>query len=73
MSALPPIADIPQSFDQLIRAIEQRRRDGEANQFRCFEVDYEFECGGLFDRNFTGLDTGEDLFDINREASKEFA
>src|SRR5579862_302388 len=35
------------SFDDLIRAAEQRRRDGETKRLRRFEVDYQLDFGGL--------------------------
>jgi hypothetical protein len=37
-------------FDQLIGTGEQHRRDGEAQRFRRFHVDREFEFGRLLDR-----------------------
>src|SRR5215470_3147361 len=53
--AAPPRIDRRRALDDLIRAQQQRGRDGEAERLGGFEVDDEFELGGLFDRKIGGL------------------
>jgi hypothetical protein len=42
-------------LDHLIRSLEERRRDRQAKRLGGFEVDQEFELGGLFDGKVGGL------------------
>jgi hypothetical protein len=73
MSALGQKRTLGRLFDDLVGAGDECRRDGEANRFRCFEVDCQLECAGLLDRNFAWLFAGDDLLDVNRQAAKEFS
>jgi|SRR5260370_1423820 len=52
-------------FDHLIRTGDQRRRHGEAECPRSFEVDHQFELGGLNDRQLGRLFALEDSADID--------
>src|SRR5262249_19132985 len=54
------------SFDDLIRPQQQRRRDREAEGFGGLDVDDEFELGGLLYGQVGGLRALEDLFDEGR-------
>ena len=56
-------------LNDLIRPQEQRRRDGEAERLRGFEVDDQFELRGLLDWQVGGLGTMQDLDDIGRSLS----
>jgi len=73
MSAKGQKRTLGRLFDDLVGAGDKCRRDGEANRFRCFEVDCQLECAGLLDRNFAWLFAGDDLLDVNRQAAKEFS
>jgi hypothetical protein len=42
-------------FDYLVGGREQRRRNGEAERLRCFEVDYKFKRGRRLDRKIAGF------------------
>src|SRR5207249_2756523 len=53
------------SFDHLVGAGEQRRRNLEADAPRGSQVDHEFELRGLDDRQIGGLGTFEDATGIN--------
>ena len=49
------IAKPPDSFDDFVGSREQFRRNGEAERFRCFEIDGQFEFGRLNYRQVGGL------------------
>src|SRR5262245_29299124 len=51
------------SFDNLVGAGEQRRRDGESHCLRRDRVDDEVEFGGLLNWNFTCLRSAQNLVD----------
>jgi hypothetical protein len=56
---VPIATDAPQQmtflFDHLVGKCKQRWRHGEAECFRCFEVDYEFKRGRRLDRKIAGF------------------
>src|SRR5437870_10056370 len=57
---LPPVA----SFNDLIRAPQQRRRDREAERPGGLEVDHQLVLGRLFDWEFRGLAALENLLHV---------
>src|SRR5262249_14294798 len=58
-------------LDHVVGSGEQRRRDGEAERFRCLEVDDQLELGRLLHRQSAGLRAFEDAVDIGRGAAEE--
>src|SRR5262247_4141899 len=59
------------SFDHLIRPLQERRRDREAESLGGLEVDDQLELNGLFDRKVGGFGALQDLVDIGRGAAEE--
>src|SRR5262245_52026575 len=59
VSLLPPSRVT--SFDHLVGAGEQRRRNIDAERLGCVEIDQQLEPGWLFDRQVCGLRTLENL------------
>src|SRR5438128_12330458 len=57
---LPPVA----SFNDLIRAPQQRRRDHEAERPGGLEVDHQLVLGRLFDWEFRGLGALENVIPV---------
>src|SRR6266849_8061409 len=55
-------------FDHLIRPLQERLRDREAEGFRRREVDDELKFGGLLHRQIGGLGALEDLVDVDGQA-----
>src|SRR5437899_7711746 len=64
---LPPVA----SFNDLIRAPQQRRRDHEAERPGGLEVDHQLVLGRLFDWEFRGLGALENLVHVGGGAPKQ--
>jgi hypothetical protein len=52
------------SFDDLVSAGEDGRRDCQAERIRGFEVNHEFEFGGLIDWNISWFNATKDLVHI---------
>jgi hypothetical protein len=50
-----PNSEVACSFDHLVRAGEQHRREGEAELFCRLQVDQELELGGLINRHVARL------------------
>src|ERR1700738_5060594 len=59
------------SFDQPIRAHEQRWRHVEPERLCCLEVDHKFEFRGLLDWQITRLGALENLVDKGRHATED--
>src|SRR5438132_1952197 len=58
------------SFDDLVSAGEDRRRDREAKRFGGVEVDDQLEGGGLLDRQIGRLGALEDPSGVNADLAK---
>ena len=56
-----PTSGHPGSLDDLVRASEQRLRDGEAKHLGGFEIDNQLQIPGLLDREVSRLGTPENL------------
>src|SRR5215831_17487673 len=67
----PCHAAILQSSDHVVRAQQQRLRDGESERLRRPEVDHQLELRWLLDRQLGGLGTLEDLVSEARELAIE--
>ena len=50
-----PIADIPSSFDHLVRTRLHRRKHVDAERFGRLQIDVELDFGGLLDRQVGGF------------------
>ena len=57
------------SFNHLIRPLQERLRDRQAEGLGSFEVDDQLELGGLLDGEVAGLRSFEDLVDVARCAT----
>jgi hypothetical protein len=55
------VASFVSLFDHLIRTVQERRRDRQAEGFGGLEVDHEVEFGRLLDGQVGGLGALEDL------------
>src|SRR5580704_11734888 len=69
MSDMPPCPKSTRSrhellFDHLVSAGEQRRRYGKAKCLRSRQIDDQFELGGLFDWDVSGLRPAQYLVDV---------
>src|SRR6516162_7115347 len=62
----------PTSLDDLVGEGQQRLRQGEAGRVCRFEVDDEFEFGGLIDRDLTRFNAAKDLVHIVGNLSRRF-
>ena len=64
----PPITTVasigPRLFNHLVRPLQERRRDRQAESLGDLEVDHEFERSGLLDRQIGGLGAPENLVDV---------
>src|SRR5262249_33213142 len=58
-------------FDHLIRSHQHVRRDCQAQLLRFLKIDDEFELHGLLHGEITGLDTLQNLVDVNSSAPKQ--
>src|SRR6516162_6602068 len=56
-------------FDHLVGDGNQRRRDLEAKRFRRLEINDQFECCWLLNRQVGRIGTLDDLVDVNGGAS----
>src|SRR4030095_716482 len=61
------------SFDHLVRPLEQRRRDRQAERLRGLEVDYQLELRRLLNRQIRRLRAFEDLVHVCRGPSEQIA
>src|SRR6266849_6619059 len=57
------------SLNHLIRPLEERRRDGEAEGLGGLQVDHQLVVGRLLDREIAWLRSLEDLVDVEREST----
>src|SRR5260370_1239112 len=65
LRAQTPLTPPPFSWiDHLIRPLQQRRRDRQAEGLRGLEVDDQLELRGLLDREVGGLGAPENLVDV---------
>src|SRR6266852_1228654 len=55
---------VERSFDHLIRPLQERRGDGQAERLRGLEVDNQFERSGLLDGQVGGPGALENLVDV---------
>src|SRR5258705_12454086 len=65
LRAQTPLTPPPFSWiDHLIRPLQERRRNRQAEGLGRLEVDHQFELGGLLDGKIAGLGALEDLVDV---------
>src|SRR5215471_16348735 len=63
--------DLLRSFDHLVSARKQRRRNSKPNSSRAPQVDNELESSGLFDGKVARLRPLDDLVDVIRGAAEQ--
>ena len=66
-----PGADISGSFDQFGCAYEQRKGNGQAKCFRCFEVNREFKCDSKLQWKFGWLVSLQNAIHISGSTPKQ--
>jgi hypothetical protein len=62
--------DLPQLFNNLVSAQQERLRDREAERLGGSKVDHQFELGGLLDRHVFGFAALQDIDHKDRAPSK---
>src|SRR6266851_796904 len=70
---LSMVALLRRSLDHLIRPLQERRRDRQAEGLGGLEVDHQLELGGLLHREIGGLGALEDLVYVDGGASVYFS
>src|SRR5438445_10264822 len=68
----PSTGHASRSLDHLIRPLQERRRDRQAEGLGGLEIEEQFEFGGLLKGKVGGLDTLQDLVDVGGGASVQF-
>src|SRR5580765_2334559 len=66
-----PPGSAARSPDDLIRALQERRRDRQAEGLGGLEVDHQLELGGLLDREVCRPGAPEYLVDVDRRAAND--